>query len=214
MSVNVGLPREMCWKGKLVTTAIFKEPVVGAVPVQGINIEGDLQADLRAHGGPAKAVYGYPAEHYDAWRTELGRDLPWGMFGENLTLSGLPLEDEIHIGDRYRAGTAELVVTQPRLPCYKLGQRFGDEGMVRRFLRSGRTGWYFAIASDGEVAAGDALTLVERASGGVPVSEVTRLYAHDRDDADGLRGVIASPALPADWREFFERRLTVALRGS
>ena len=139
VSVNVGLPREVPWRGDTVSTAIFKEPVTGRVRVAGVNLDGDRQADLTVHGGPDKAVYVYPSEHYPAWEQELGRPLPWGAFGENLTVSGLPLEDAICVGDRLRAGSAELLVVQPRLPCFKLGVRFDDPGMLRRFLVSGRT---------------------------------------------------------------------------
>src|SRR6185295_12623664 len=141
-SVQVGLPREVAWHGKAVLTGIFKQPVAGPVLVRALNLEGDVQADLAVHGGADKAVYAYPAEHYELWRRELpDLDLPWGAFGENLTTSGLD-EDSVCLGDRFRIGGAELVVTQPRLPCYKLEVRFGRDGMVRRFLESRRTGFY------------------------------------------------------------------------
>src|SRR5919199_411307 len=119
VSVNVGLPPEVVWRGKSVRTGIFKEPTSERVAVRPLNLDGDGQADLTAHGGRDKAVYAYPAEHYAFWRAELGRELGWGSFGENLTVEGLPLEDDVFLGDRIRAGTAELVVTQPRLPCFK-----------------------------------------------------------------------------------------------
>jgi len=207
VSVNVGQPRGVPWRGGMVSTSIFKEPVPGRVRVAGVNLEGDRQADLTVHGGPDKAVYVYPAEHYPAWEQELGRSLPWGAFGENLTVSGLPLEDAICIGDRLRAGSAELLVVQPRLPCFKLGVRFNDPGMLRRFLVSGRTGYYLRILSEGDVAADDAIDVVERHPGRVPVSEVTRLFTRDRHDAEGLRRVLAVGALPEDWRPTFEEAL-------
>ena len=160
ISVNVGLPREVIWKGKTVTTGIFKEPVKGRVMLRALNLDGDRQADLSVHGGPDKAVYAYPAEHYDYWRRELpGKELPWGMFGENFTTEGLR-EEDIHVGDRFRIGTAELTVTQPRLPCYKLGVKFQSEDMVKHFLGSGRTGFYFSVFREGEVGAGDRIEVI------------------------------------------------------
>ena len=207
VSVNVGLPRPTVWRGETVTTGIFKEPVEGRVSVAGVNLKGDRQADLTVHGGPDKAVYVYPAEHYPYWQEELGRDLPWGSFGENLTVEGLPLEDELAIGDRLRIGSAELVVTQPRLPCFKLGIRFDDPGMVRRFLAAGRTGYYLRIATDGDVAAGDPIELLSRDPAHVPVSEITRLATRDGHDMDGLRRGLAVDALPANWRPYFEELL-------
>jgi MOSC domain-containing protein YiiM len=155
ISVNVGLPREVDWKGKRVSTGIFKEPVAGRVVARRLNLDGDRQADLTVHGGEEKAVYVYPAEHYDYWRQELPTTaLPWGVFGENLTTSGL-LEEAVNVGDQFRVGAALLQATQPRLPCYKLGIKFGREDMVRRFLTGGRYGWYVAVIEEGEIGAGD-----------------------------------------------------------
>src|SRR6202040_4302110 len=155
LSVNVALPREVTWQGKLVTTGIFKEPIEGSVMLRTLNLDGDGQADLTVHGGVSKAVYAYPSEHYDYWRKELpGMDLPWGMFGENLTTTGLS-EDELHIGDRLQIGSAVLLVRQPRMPCYKLAAKFQREDMIERFLRSGRSGFYFSVEQEGEVAAGN-----------------------------------------------------------
>ncbi|MGH9813488.1 MAG: MOSC domain-containing protein, partial [Candidatus Acidiferrales bacterium] len=162
ISVNVGLPREVSANGQRVLTGIFKQPVAGRVGVRRLNLDGDRQADLSVHGGPDKAVYAYPAEHYDFWRHELpGMELPFGMFGENLTVEGLR-EDEVNIGDRFAIGTAEFQVTQPRLPCYKLGIKFGRADMVKRFLHSRCTGFYFRVVKEGEVEAGDAIALVHR----------------------------------------------------
>src|SRR5881398_3526075 len=145
VSVNTGLPRYVTWHGRNVTTGIFKQPVQGRIPLRKLNLDGDRQADLSVHGGEYKAVYCYPLGHYDFWRTELpGKDLPMGVFGENFTTEGL-LEDSVHLGDRLSVGSAEVVVTQPRLPCYKLGIRFGRPDMVRRFHKSGRTGFYVAV---------------------------------------------------------------------
>src|SRR3979490_1767642 len=158
VSINVGLPREVRWHGKTVLTSIFKAPVQGSVRVRRLNVEGDRQSDLAGHGGADKAVYVYPSEHYAFWRAELpGVDLPWGTFGENFTTEGL-VEDAVHIGDRLRIGSAEFAVTQPRMPCFKLGIRFGGPEIRARFLGSGRTGFYLAVTREGEVAAGDAVT--------------------------------------------------------
>jgi MOSC domain-containing protein YiiM len=157
VSVSVGRPREVEWDGKTIRTSIFKAPVAGRVRVRRLNIEGDEQSDLEVHGGTDKAVYAYPSEHYAFWRKELpGVELPWGVFGENLTTEGL-LEDRVHIGDRFRAGSAEFVVTDPRMPCYKLAIRFGRADMVKRFMKSGRTGFYLAVLNEGDIGAGDAI---------------------------------------------------------
>jgi len=210
LSVNVGQPREVSWRGSPVSTSIFKSPVSGRVRVAGVNLAGDRQADLTVHGGPDKAVYAYPAEHYPIWERELGRELAWGAFGENLTVSGLPLEDAICVGDRLRVGSAELLVVQPRLPCFKLGIAFNDPGMLRRFLVSGRTGYYLRIESPGDLAAGDEIVVVERHEARVPVSEVTRLLTRHRHDVDGLRRVLSLAALPQDLRPGFEAALESA----
>jgi len=152
-------------------------------------------------------VYAYPVEHYRHWRTELGdAALAYGAFGENLTTDGLR-EDEVHVGDRFRVGSAELLVTQPRLPCYKLGIRFGRADMVKRFLASGRTGFYFSVLREGEVGAGDSIHLVARDELGVSIAELTRLYVGDYPDHEALRRVIRVPALPASWRAHFLERL-------
>ena len=162
ISVNVSLPREVSWKGKAVTTGIFKRPVADRIIVRTLNLDGDRQADLRVHGGPNKAVYAYPSEHYPFWRRELPEmQLPWGMFGENLTIDGL-LENEVNIGDCFRIGSVELIVTQPRMPCYKLNVRFGRKDIVKRFLRSGRSGFYLAVEREGEIGAGDSITRLAR----------------------------------------------------
>jgi MOSC domain-containing protein YiiM len=207
ISVNVGLPREVSWRGKAVTTGIFKRPIAGRVIVRTLNLEGDRQADLRVHGGPSKAVYAYPSEHYPFWRHELPEmDLRWGMFGENLTIEGL-LENEVNIGDRFRIGSVELIATEPRLPCYKLGVRFGREDMVKRFLRSGRTGFYFAVAREGDIGAGDSITRIARDEHDVTVADIVRLYREDKTDLPMLRRALELEALPDDWRQYFRERI-------
>lgn len=207
VSVNVALPREATWKGKPVTTAIFKEPVQGRILLRTLNLDGDRQADLTVHGGADKAVYVYPAEHYDYWRSELsGRDLPGGSFGENFATTGL-LEEAVHIGDRFSIGSAEVVVTQPRLPCYKLGIKFGQADMVKRFSNSGRTGFYLAVRKEGEVGAGDAIQLLGRDARQITVADVTRLYLRDDEDLDKMRRALEIEALPEGWRAYFAQQL-------
>jgi MOSC domain-containing protein YiiM len=207
LAVSVGRPREVDWRGRRVRTSIFKTPVTGRVRVARLNLAGDEQSDLTVHGGPDKAVYAYPSEHYASWRRELPRaELGFGAFGENLTTEAL-LEQEVSIGDRFRIGTAEFVVTQPRMPCYKLGVRFGDPEMVKRFHKSGRNGFYFAVTREGELGAGDPIELLARDAGGLTVADVVRLYVDDADKQALLERASRHPALPASWREYFEKRL-------
>jgi MOSC domain-containing protein YiiM len=207
LSVNVALPREIEWRGKLVRTSIFKAPVPGRVRVAALNLEGDEQSDLSVHGGVDKAVYAYPSEHYPFWREELpGVDLPWGMFGENFTTEGV-LEETVHIGDRLQVGSAEFVVTQPRMPCYKLAIHFDRPDIVKRFLRSGRTGFYLAVLREGEVTAGDSIKLLARDEPGITVADVVNLYTADATNQDLLRRVSELPELPAGWRDYFRKRL-------
>lgn len=207
VSVNVGLPREVDWRGRRVRTSIWKAPVEGRVRVSRLNLAGDGQADLAVHGGPEKAVYAYPSEHYEYWRRELpGVDLPWGAFGENLTTAGL-LEHEVRIGDRLRVGSAEFVVTQPRMPCYKLGVRFDREEMVKRFLQSGRSGFYLAVSREGEVGRDDPVEFKGRSEHDVTVADVVALYSHDADNQALLRRALELPALPAAWKAYFRKRL-------
>jgi MOSC domain-containing protein YiiM len=206
LSVNVGLPREVTWQGKLVTTGIFKEPIEGSVMLRTLNLDGDRQADLTVHGGVNKAVYVYPSEHYPYWRAELpGVDLLWGMFGENFTTEGL-LEEAIYIGDRFRIGDAEVIVTEPRMPCYKLGIKFACADMIKRFLTSRRTGFYFAVAREGAVRAGDAIKLIGREQQEIAVADITRLYAFEKNDLRGLRQATGVEALPQNWKGYFRHR--------
>jgi MOSC domain-containing protein YiiM len=240
VSVNTGLPREVTWHppsselrragGRIVTTAIFKQPVAGRVALRKLNLDGDRQADLAVHGGEHKAVYCYPLAHYGYWKKELpGRELPMGMFGENFTIEGSAegsaddgkdalsggqgLEDSVHLGDRFSIGTAEVVVTQPRLPCYKLGIRFGSDDMVKRFLASGRTGFYVAVLREGEVGAGDEIKLIARDPSAVSVSEITRLYVAKRfgeAEISAVRRALGVKELPESWKEYFRERLRTA----
>jgi MOSC domain-containing protein YiiM len=206
IALSVGAPREVEWRGRTVRTSIFKTPVDRRLRLTRLNFEGDEQSDLTVHGGVDKAVYVYPAEHYAFWRGELPEmDLPWGMFGENLTTEGL-LED-VRIGDRFRIGSAELVVTQPRMPCYKLGIRFGRPDIVKRFLQSGRTGFYFSVGQEGEVGPGDAIELVARADDALSVADVVGLYAADAGNQELLRRAAESSVLPEGWKDYFRKRL-------
>jgi MOSC domain-containing protein YiiM len=216
LSLNVGLPKPVSWRGRRIMTGIFKEPVEGRVRLRRHNLAGDGQADLSVHGGLDKAVYAYPSEHYPFWRRELELEsLPWGAFGENLTTEGW-WEDEVHVGDRFRVGGiggVELVVTQPRMPCFKLALRFdrfgcGDD-VVERFLESGRPGIYFAIVEEGEIGAGDAMERVHEDERGVTVVDVIRLFLDRKgeSDPDLLRRAASVEALAAGWREHFRKRL-------
>ena len=207
LSVNVALPREVTWQGKLVTTGIFKEPIGGSVMLRTLNLDGDGQADLTVHGGASKVVYAYPSEHYGYWRIELpGVDLPWGMFGENFTTEGL-LEETVYIGDRFRIGDAEVFVAEPRMPCYKLGIKFGRADIIKQFLASRRTAFYFAVAREGTLSAGDAVEFIGRDQQEISVADIIRLYAFERGDVKGLRRAIGVDALPGSWKGYFQHQL-------
>ncbi len=172
-----------------------------------LNLDGDKQADLTVHGGVDKAVYAYPSEHYGYWQTQLpGVDLPWGMFGENFTTEGL-LEEAVFIGDRFRIGKTEIMITEPRMPCYKLGLRFGRTDIIRRFLGSRRTGFYFAVLNEGMVAAGGAIELIGREQEEITIADITRLYGFERDDTKTMRRAIEVKALPESWKGYFRHRL-------
>jgi MOSC domain-containing protein YiiM len=206
VSVNVSLPRLVEFRGQAVSTSIFKEPVGRRVLVRRLSLEGDWQADLQSHGGLNKAVYAYPLEHYARWSEELGRDdLRPGQFGENLTLEGLT-EETVRLGDVFRVGTALLRVTQPRYPCFKLGIKMGDPRFPRRFLASGRTGFYLRVFEEGEVGAGDTLELVEQPDA-LTVRALWHLVLVDKGDVEGARRALRCPTLGREWREPLEERL-------
>jgi len=210
VSVNCGLPREVEWHGRTVATGIYKQPVKSRITLRRLNLEGDRQADLTVHGGVAKAVYCYPLAHYDYWKAELpGHPLPMGVFGENFTTDGL-LESTVFVGDKFSIGSAQVVVTQPRLPCYKLGIRFESDDMVKRFLISARTGFYVAVKREGSVAAEDQITFADRDRDSMPVSEITRLYVTKKYAAEDLasaRRALSIDALPDSWKDYFAERL-------
>jgi MOSC domain-containing protein YiiM len=210
VSLNVGRPRLLSWKGATFSTGIFKAPVSGRVMLRSTNLDDDRQADLSVHGGPNKAAYGYPSEHYTYWREQLpGHELPWGSFGENFTTAGL-LESDICVGDHYRAGSAVIAVTTPRLPCFKLAAKFQRDDMIERFLHSGRSGYYFSVVEEGEVGAGDDLKLLERPAPTLTIAEMADLYTSASPDVEVLQRALQVTAVPQSWRERFLARLAVA----
>ena len=210
VSVNVGLPREVEWKNMTVRTAIFKEPVSGAVAVERLNLAGDRQADLKVHGGADKAVYGYPSEHYSWWREQLPETpISPGQFGENLTTAGLA-ENDLYIGDVVKAGSAVLRVTQPRMPCYKLALRFGRDDIIKRVLESRRSGFYFSVMEEGEVEAGSAIEVLSRDPHRVTVTDIVDLYHNPVDNPGLLQRALSTEALPLSWRDYLRKRAGAA----
>jgi MOSC domain-containing protein YiiM len=206
LSINVAMPRLIPWKGQTFKTSIFKKPVQGPVMMRRLDLDGDKQADLTVHGGPNKAVYAYPSEHYAFWRNELPEmDLQWAAFGENLTTEGLT-ESDTHIGDRFRIGQPVVMVTQPRLPCFKLAAKFQRDDILKRFLESGRSGFYFSAIEEGMVSAGDSIERMHRDESGISVSDVNNLFRGEKDIAL-LRRATLLEALPLDWREDFSDKL-------
>jgi MOSC domain-containing protein YiiM len=207
ISINVGLPRAVNWRGKTVTTSIWKSPVQGPVSVSKLNLAGDQQSDLSVHGGIDKAIYAYPLEHYSYWRSRLtDADLVWGAFGENFTVEGM-LEDQVQVGAIVRAGSAEFVVTQPRLPCFKLGIRFDRLDMVKLFLQSRRTGFYLKVLREGEVTAGDAIDYANGQVNSLTVADIVDLYISDSANQDLLRRASSLAGLPDGWKDYFRKRL-------
>jgi MOSC domain-containing protein YiiM len=211
LSVNVGLPRKVKFQRRTITTGIFKAPVHRRVKLRRLNLEGDKQADLKVHGGEYKAVYSYPSEHYDYWRAKLnGMDLDFGIFGENLTTEDM-FEDEVNIGDEFQIGSAKLVATQPRMPCYKLGIRFGNMDMVKKFMDSGRPGIYFKVLSEGEIGPGDTIELIRKDENEVTVKDIVRLYvkADTEERRKTIRRALRIKYLPEGWRSHFENQVEV-----
>jgi MOSC domain-containing protein YiiM len=201
ISVQVGVPRKVLQNGEEVLTGIFKAPVLGRVHMGTLDLEGDRQADLTVHGGRDKAVYAYPSEHYPFWEKQLpGVELPWGSFGENFTTSGL-LESEVHIGDRFAIGAGEVVVTQPRLPCFKLNLKFDREDMIKRFLASHFTGFYFRVLREGQVGAGDEIIPVHRDENRVSVLDILRLYLGESNSSELRDRALQGEYLSRSWRE-------------
>ena len=216
LSVNVGLPRKVLFNGQTVTTAIFKDPVKGPIMLRKLNLDGDKQADLTVHGGVDKAVYSYPVEHYGYWRRQLPNvDFIWGLFGENLTTEGL-MEDTVNVGDQFQIGSAHLVATQPRMPCYKLGVRFGCMDVIRRFLVSGRPGIYFKVSKEGEIQTGDNIEIIKRDKNNVTVKDIVRLYiTRDHlENIETMRRAIKIDALPEGWKYEFQQNIAQLERKS
>jgi MOSC domain-containing protein YiiM len=210
VSINVARPRLALYRGETYSTGIFKQPVSGRIALRTLNLDGDRQADLAVHGGPNKAVYAYPSEHYDFWRAELpGTNLPWGMFGENFTTVGL-CEADLHIGDRLRIGSAIVVVRQPRIPCQKLAVKFQRQDILARFLRSGRSGLYFSVELEGTVNAGQSFEVLSREPDAITIAEMNHVFAEDIYNDELLHKAIATAALPQDWRDHFHKRLAGA----
>jgi len=206
ISLNTGGPRQVKTHRETVRTSIWKSPREGRLHVATLNIDGDEQSDLTVHGGTYKAVYCYPSEHYAYWREQLpGMDLPWGVFGENLTTEGL-LETGVCIGDRMQIGTAEFQVTQPRSPCFKLGIRFGRDDMIKRFLASRRSGFYVSVLREGDIARGDGIRIVERAAGSMSVSDIFALYFDDEGKEEEVRRAAGLAGLSPSWRNHFGER--------
>jgi MOSC domain-containing protein YiiM len=207
ISLNIGLPRQVIFNGQVVTTGIYKEPTERHVILRQLNLDGDKQADLTVHGGIDKAVYAYAMEHYDYWKEELPDvNLPWGMFGENFTTEGL-LEDDVNIGDTLRVGSARLMVTQPRMPCYKLGVRFGRMDIVRRFMAGGRPGIYFKVLEEGEVTKGDEINIIRRDKNNVTVRDIVRIYIRDHEDIKTMKRAVKIEALPEGWKYEFQQKI-------
>ena len=209
LSVNVGLPRKILFNGQIITTAIFKDPVKGPISLRKLNLDGDKQADLTVHGGLDKAVYSYPSEHYDYWRKQFpNTDLVWGMFGENFTTEGL-FEDAVNVGDQFQIGSAKLLATQPRMPCYKLGVRFGRMDVIRRFMASGRPGIYFKVLTEGEVQRDDKIKIIRRDKNNVTVKDIVSLYIarNDIDNIETMKRATKIRDLPEGWRHEFQQKI-------
>jgi len=209
LSVNVGLPKNVLFNGQIITTAIFKDPVNGPIILRKLNLDGDKQADLTVHGGIDKAVYSYPEDHYYYWRKQFpNMDIRWGMFGENFTTEGL-LEDAVNVGDQFQIGSAKLVATQPRMPCYKLGVRFGRMDVIRKFMTSGRPGIYFKVLTEGEIKIDDKIKLIKRDKNNVTVKDIVTLYItrNNTDNIETMRRATKIRDLPEGWRSEFQQKI-------
>lgn len=207
LSIQVAHPRIILAKGQRISTGIFKQPVEGPLMLRRLNLDGDRQADLRVHGGPAKAVYVYPSEHYPLWRKELpGMDLQYGMFGENFTTEGWN-ENDTNIGDRFRIGGAVVMVTQPREPCFKLAAKFGRDDIIKLFLESGRSGFYLSVVEEGMVEAGQTIERIYTDKNGVTVADMNNFYLHGATDAALVRRALLVESLPPGYRNYLLQEL-------
>ena len=204
LSVNVSLPREVPYRDGTLTTGIYKEPIEGRVWLGQLHLEGDGQADLKAHGGTYKAVYVYPHEHYAYWSTELGRDdLTYGQFGENFTVEGM-LETDVNVGDTYRIGSALVQVTQPRVPCFKLAHKMGIPTFVKTFLQANRPGFYLRVLEEGEVGGGDEIELVQADPVGMSIAEMNHLLYFDNTNTENAKRALQVEGMSPGWRGSFE----------
>ena len=207
ISVQVGIPRTVHMEREEIATGIFKSPVKKRIPLHWLNLEGDMQADLSVHGGQDKTVYAYPSEHYPFWKKELpGMELPWGAFGENFTTVGLQ-EDKVYLGDRFTIGKAEVAVTQPRIPCFKLNLKFDRDDMAKRFLASRRSGFYLRVLRQGEVGPGDEIVRIHQDENRISISDALRIYLHEPNSNDLLRRALQVEYLSATWRERFSQQI-------
>jgi MOSC domain-containing protein YiiM len=210
LSLNVGLPRQVNFQNELVNTGIFKEPVRGRVRLRKLNLDGDKQADLTVHGGVDKAIYAYPEEHYNYWKKELpAMSLPWGMFGENFTTQGM-FEETVNVGDQFQVGTAKVVATQPRMPCYKLGVKFGRMDIIKKFLASGLTGVYFKVMKEGDIEQGDEIKLIKKDENNVTIKDIVRLYTVIKDDIQTMERAVKVKDLPDGWKVHFIEQIEMA----
>ena len=200
----------MNFQNELVTTGIFKEPVKGRVRLRELNLDGDKQADLTVHGGADKAIYAYPKEHYNYWKRELpGMSLPFGMFGENFTTQGM-FEEMVNVGDQFQVGTAKVAATQPRMPCYKLGVKFGRMDIIKKFLASGLTGVYFKVIKEGDLEQGDEIKLIKKDENNVTIKDIVQLYTVNKDDLQTMERAIKVKDLPNGWKFHFIEQLELA----
>ena len=202
ISVNVGLPGLLPAGDRIVMSGIVKQPVAGPVLVRTLNLDGDGQADLSVHGGVDKAVYAYPSEHYALWQEELRLDLPWGAFGENLTITGLA-EETTNVGDRLGIGTAVFEVSQPRLPCFKLEAKFQRNDMIKRLLDTRRTGFYLRVVQEGTLRAGEPIVVIQQHPARLSIREITDLYLTKDAEQSRVKRALSVDALAASWRKHF-----------
>lgn len=210
LSVSVGLRKEVPYRGRTVATGIFKEPVNGRVMLRTLNLDGDQQVDLVGHGGIYKAACVYTIENYEHWARELGRDdFKYPQFGENFTVEGMT-EDNIHVGDVFRVGKALVEVTQPRVPCYRLGIKMDNPGFPKIFLQSSRVGFYFRVLEEGDVGAGDPMELIRMDPEEMTVRSVNHLYYFDPENLEDCKRALRIKALSPGWREGFQDRLEKA----
>ncbi|HEY6535508.1 MAG TPA: MOSC domain-containing protein [Candidatus Nitrosocosmicus sp.] len=208
ISVNISLPKKVIYGKEIVTTGIFKLPIVGPIKLEKLNLEGDKQADLTVHGGINKAVYVYPKEYYDYWQNKLLRtDLSWGMFGENFTTEGL-FEDDVNVGDIFNIGTCKIMATQPRIPCYKLGIKFGNMGVIKEFLNSGKPGIYFSVIREGIVEAGNTIHLLKKDENNITIKDILLLFQKKIKDIKLMNRALKVDALPDSWKEYFSSQLS------